>query len=471
MTANRSCIPAAAVGFLCLWAWPAAAEPAPAAPQPPATPPAQQQPAPAAQPAPQPAAPAAPAVDFSKGALFGKVIDLATGKPVAGATVALQDKKGKVLAWTQTDAQGQYAIAADSLEILRLQPSRRRGLLTRIARGIGGVVMMPVKATGVAVKGVTEVVRSVNPVQTAKATAISAATGNPVPAVAQIAGSTLDTASTRAERTARERAARSLLGERLEKPKDKREDLVPGETFIAVSAPSYKEIRGKAGAYWLEPPAVIENRPVGTRAWLESVKLAPTAGDKKSEVENVAVLLAEPRMDPALAPAGGTVALAVKLQTPGNQPLNARVFARENKKRTVVELKGQGNNVYAGELVLDPETPIGNTVVTIVALRAEPVEVKLEEKKADPLLEFARQLDDLDANEKYEFDPRIMASENRLDLTLTVLDPRQGTPATAPLAPTAPPAPAAPEAAPPAPTAPAPTPATPPANPPAPPGK
>lgn len=402
-------------------------------------------------------------MDFRQGALYGRVIDTATGKPVAGATVALQDKKGKVLAWTQTDAQGQYAIAADSVQILRLQPSRRRGLLTRIARGIGGVVMLPVKATSVAVKGATEVVKNVNPVQTAKATVITAATGNPVPAVSQIAGSTLDTASSRAERTARERAARSLLGERLEKPKEQRQDPVPGETLITVSAPGYKPANGKAGAYWLEPPATIENRLVGTRAWLESVKLAPVAGDKKSEIENVAILLAEPRMDPSLVPAGGTVSLAAKLQTPGNQPLNARIFAREDKKRTVVELKAQGNNVYAGELALDPKTPVGETIVTIVALRAEPVEVKLEEKKADPLLEFARQLDDLDPDKKYEFDPRIMASENRLDLTLTVLDPQQATPTTAPLAPTAPPTP---EAAPSAPTT---APSAPPANPPAPP--
>jgi hypothetical protein len=45
--------------------------------------------------------------DWRKGALFGRVIDTVTGQPLPGATVALQGKSGKVLAWAKTDAQGQ----------------------------------------------------------------------------------------------------------------------------------------------------------------------------------------------------------------------------------------------------------------------------------------------------------------------------------------------------------------------------
>ena len=48
-------------------------------------------------------------------------------------------------------------------------------------------------------------------------------------------------------------------------------------------------------------------------------------------------------------------------------------------------------------------------------------------KGVEHRLEFVRELDDFDADKPYEFDLRIMASENRLDLPLTVLDPKKGT--------------------------------------------
>ena len=128
--------------------------------------------------------------------------------------------------------------------------------------------------------------------------------------------------------------------------------------------------------------------------------------------------------------------LSVRLLTPGGEPLNVRIFAREEKNRQVVELKPQGNNRFAGELLLGPKTAPGDTMVTIAALRAKPVAVNLDENKPDALLHLAERLDELDANRPYDYDPRILASENRLDVKLTVLNPEQGTPPTAVPSPT-----------------------------------
>jgi hypothetical protein len=398
---------------------------------------------------------ASAAADFSKGAFYGKVVDAASGQPVADATVALQDRSGKVVAWTRTNAQGKYAIAADSLKLLQLRPSRRRGLLAQLVRGAGKVVNAPVKAASAVVSGAASVVKEVDPVNTAKSAAVSGVSGSPAPVVSQVTGGALNAVGEKAEKRAKENAVKAVLGERQASPKKKRDALVPGEVVIAVSAPNYKEARGQAGAYWLEPPARDQGQPVGPRAWLETVKLAPAGSDKKSEIEDAAVLLAEPHMEPSLAPAGTAVKISVKLQAREAPASNIRVFAREDKKRKVVELKAQGDNVFTGELALDPKTPVGDTSVTLVALRAEPVEVDLRESKEDPLLHLAERLDDLDADKPYEFDPRIMASENRLDLTLTVLDPKRATPPTGAAAPATPPvaAPPAKPAAPPAPPA------------------
>lgn len=388
------------------------------------------------------AAAEAPSADLSKGVLYGAVVDAVKGQPVAEATVALQDKDGKVIAWTKTDAKGQYAIAADPLAVLQLRPSQRRGLLAGLLKGAGKVVTAPVKVAGQVAKAATDTVKQVDPVQTVRSAAVAVATGNPAPVVAQVAGNAVNSVKTAAEQ-APENAVRVALGERQATAKEKRQTLAPGEVQIVVSAPNYKDLKGKAGAYWLEPKSAESGQALGTQAWLEKVKLAPTASDKASEVENVAVLLVEPRLEPSLAPRGSRVKMSVKLQVPPEKTFKVRVFAREEKKRTIVELKSEANHLFTGELAMDPATPVGETTITIVALRSEPVEINLRESKADPLLDFAQKLDEMDAGKPYDFDPRIMASENRIDLTLTVLDPKQATPPTAtpPAAPSTPPTP------------------------------
>ncbi|MBW3622776.1 MAG: carboxypeptidase-like regulatory domain-containing protein [Armatimonadetes bacterium] len=421
----------------------APAPPAPAKESPPPEPAKEAAPekeaAPPKEAAPQPSPTSPPAatpdssVDLKPGAIYGRVVDLA-GKPVGDATVALMDKDGKVVAWTKTGSDGQYLLAVDSLKILRLQPSRQKGLLSRIAGGIGKVVTAPLRiadsaldtATGVA----RETVRS-GAADLAKGAAASVVTGNPAPVasgVAQnVAKATRKQIQEKTKKQLQDKAARAVLNERQSTPKEKRKTLLPGEILIAVSAPNYKEVRSQAGTFWMEPAE--EEKSLGPRAWLETVKLAPAASDRKSEVASEAILLTEPRMEPSMVPSGGTVNVSVKLKVPAGMTPNVRVFAREDRKKKVVELtRGEGNS-YSGQLPLDPQTPHGPTTVTLVALRAEPVEVKLPKtKEEDPLLKFAAELDDLDPDRPYDYDPRIMASENRIDLPLTVLNPKLGTP-------------------------------------------
>lgn len=74
-------------------------------------------------------------LDLRKGVLHGRVLDVTTGQSIAGATVALQDKKNETVVWTKTDAQGNYTLAGDTLSVLQLEPSRRKNLLAQIAGG------------------------------------------------------------------------------------------------------------------------------------------------------------------------------------------------------------------------------------------------------------------------------------------------------------------------------------------------
>ncbi len=363
--------------------------------------------------------------DWSKGALYGQVVDATTGKPVAGATVALTDPKGKVLAWTRTNEKGEYAIAADPLTALQLRPSHRRGLLEEVYRSVGDVVAAPVKMAAEVVK---------EPGKVLKATALGVATGNPLPAAAAAAAPVVGVAqdpkaaAQQTEEQARTRAAQAALAD---KPRQKDDPSGKGEALILVSAPNYKECKSKDGAFWLEPPDTPSKgaKPVGLKAWLETVELAPASSNKNSDVKQEAITIADPHVDPVLVTAGDTVQISCKVNGPVSAQRPLRVFARENRRHTVVELMPGQNGVYSGAMQLDPKEPAGETAISIAALRADPVEVKLDKKKADPLPEFVRRLDDLDADKPYAYDPRIMASENRVDVKLTVLDSKQATPA------------------------------------------
>ncbi|MDQ2686531.1 MAG: hypothetical protein M3Y28_01545 [Armatimonadota bacterium] len=367
--------------------------------------------------------------DWAKGMLLGKVVDAANSKPISGATVALQDRKGKVLAWTRTDAEGRYAIAADPLTVLHLRPSRRKGLLARLAQGTGRVVGAVVAVPLNAAKGIAQ---TLNPINTIKSAAVSAAMGNPMPLGANLVGGIVGGVSgavKNSPKKMRETGANAAVNGGPAPKKKAADKPDKGEIGVRVIAPGYQEGSGTAGAYWIEAAGVTtDGKPVGPQAYLDTVTLGPVGTDKKSAIPNLSVTLTDGRLDPVLAPAGSSVQLSVKIQQPSDPPMALRVFAREDSTRRVVELQPNALGVYGGQMPLDPNMKPGDTTITIAGLHAIPVEVGLGSDRDDPLFQFASQLDDLNADKTYEYDPRIMASENRIDLKLTVLDPSQAIP-------------------------------------------
>jgi len=366
--------------------------------------------------------------DYSKGALYGAVVDSTTGKPLADATVAVLTPDGKVIAWTKTNAEGKYSLAADTMTILHVRPSRRRGLLEEVCRGVGNIAMAPVKVVAGAVS---------RPGETVKSAIESTILGNPAPIAAQVTSALTGRAKAtpgNAEMSARMATCNELFSERQAPKRSQKPGLAPGELSIAVSAPGYKELKGAAGSYWMEPAVEEKTRPkLGVQAWLETVKMAPAAAaaDKKSEVAKEALLLAEPTATPAVAQAGSPVHLSVKLKNPTGFGPKVRVFARERRKDTVVELLAadpKTPDVFSADLLLDKTLTTGPTQIAIGVLRTEPLEVKIPKAKEDPLLRFAGKLDELEAGKPFDYDPRIFACENRLDMTITVLDSKQETP-------------------------------------------
>ena len=396
--------------------------------------------------------PAARPADLREGALYGRVTDLATGKPVAGAIVALKDKDAKTVAWTQTGADGAYTLAAPVLKVLQLQPSRRRGLLEKAVAACVSVAKAPVT--------VARAVLGANPLETAR-TIVAGVAGGPL----GIVGAAATTLGKTVKDRAKDAVIKNLTSSRVtaEKALGGSDTLTPGQIYVTVSAPQYKELKGKAGAYYLESA----HDDVGVGAYLESVELAPAASAKASSIHAAAIELSDLHLDASVVPAGKSVHLTVKLNAPDAKLIKARLFAREDGKGTVVELLPEPGGVYAADLPLDPDMPSRDLSVSVVALRAEPIEVKMPkgDKSGDPLPIFAEQLDELHPDKPFDFDPRIFAAENRLDTTITVLGKKEqsvapvSAPATPPTTPVAPIVPAVTPAT--APVVSAPPPATP----------
>ncbi|MDQ2798905.1 MAG: hypothetical protein M3Y13_04595, partial [Armatimonadota bacterium] len=320
---------------------------------------------------------AAPKSAPSQGAFYGQVVDAATGKPVADATVALQDKHNHVLAWTKTDAQGHYALAANSIALLDLPTERRRGMLAAIGRGFVQVIQLPGKAVVAAAGVASDTVKAIDPVGTIKAAAAGIVSGSPVPLAAQATTDLQNLTGADTRQRARATAAQAVVnGSPAPHTDAKPKDVPgPGEVGLLISAPQYKEFRAPAGAYWLDATGSLDHgQASAAQAWLDTVRLAPAAGAKNSDVQDQAVHLTDPTLDAALAAAGSTVKITVHLQTPTEPAVKVRVVAREQKTHQVAELTPQGNGVYAGSLTLDPKMPLGDTTVTIAALKAAPVD-------------------------------------------------------------------------------------------------
>lgn len=371
-----------------------------------------------------------PADPYRQGGLCGQVVDVTTGKPIAGATVAMEDASGRVLAWTVTNKDGDYVLPADPLTCLHLRPSKGKGLLQKVCDACGAILMAPVRVAGTAV----EVVKQAASPQAIENVAVAAATGDPLPVIGQAEQTALNTLRDVQQNgltnSKAEAVRSSFASTRATRTKPPKQTLQPGQALIAVEAPNYDMERGPSAEYWMEPPVLTSIGPVGPLAWLQTVKLAPVNGKAKCAMGSECVKLAEGSAVPSLAPAGSSVKVTATLQGPPELLPEIRVYARVNTTRGAAELKPDkaGSATYTGSLPIDPKAATGPATIGIIALRAQPLDLRLKPSKQDPLLLFVQRMSDLDPKRPFEFDPRIMAAQNRLELDLTILGAGQHVP-------------------------------------------
>ena len=323
----------------------------------------------------------------------GRVLD-ADGKPVANALVAVYDDSNKVADYAKTDARGDYALAVPR-HLLHLDKKRASFMTqvfntaTHFAGEAAGFVANPLRA------GVHAVTSSQ-----------AAAAGGPIAQGGVLAGGVvvdqLLFKIAPPKRTTQEEARKR-----------------PGSLLIKAVAPNSRDLLGVAQVYWAQQDVFrAGGKQTKTLAvWVDPVKLAGAESPAESKADSDFLRFTSARLEPSLAAPGQRVRILATLPAPPAPAVYATVVARNNRTGQKWELLPVGENRYAAEFTVDNRFPRDDQSVSILAYAAQP-EAPGRRKNVEGAIEGAGLWD---ARKPYRYDPLLVVSRNRADLTLTVV--------------------------------------------------
>ncbi len=324
----------------------------------------------------------------------GKVLNKA-GRPVPNAYVAVYDDNNKVVDYARTDELGEYALAVPR-RILHID-KKRTGFLTSV---FGGITRF--------VGGATDFVR--NPLRAgvqAVTSSQAAAVISPIQRGVISAGG----------------AVADQILFRLKTPEQKKplyeERKQPGALMLKVIGPDSQDLVGVAKVYWMQQ----ETFKAGGRetktiaAWLDPVKLEAVDSEAGSKATSDYLQIMAGRIAPSLAEVGQTVKIAVHIPSPPTPQVYLVVVARHNRTGQKWELKSVGNDRYEVEFEIDKRYPKDDQIISVIAYAAE-------QQKPGRREDLERAIEGAglwNPMLPYRFDPTIVVSRNRADMSLTIV--------------------------------------------------
>lgn len=329
----------------------------------------------------------------------GKVLD-ANDRPVPNAFVAVYDDSNKVVDYTRTDRNGEYALAVPK-PVFHLEHKRGRGFVADVVTGV-------IRLTGDAIGFINNPVRSgVHAVASAEADTIAdPLTKGGISAGAVVVDQTLLMLTPRRHKTP---------------PAELRKQ--PGALLLKVVAPNSNDLIQVGHLYWLQD----EQLKLGGKekhtlaAWLDPVKLTSTETDKPSEIQSDYLRFTRARLEPSIAEPGQTVHITAKLLLPPSPTIYAIVVARNDRTGQRWELTPTGDGRYEGDFVVDKRFPRNDQTISILAYAAKEQKPGRREN-AERAIEGAGLWD---PKKPFIFDPLLVVSRNRADLTMTVVEPQK----------------------------------------------
>ena len=327
----------------------------------------------------------------------GKVLD-PRGRPMRNAYVAVYDDNNKVVDYARTDYEGEYALAVPK-RLLHLQNRSGKGFVaevfTGVTRFVGGAAEFVANPIRSGVRAITSAEAAIDPNPLTKG-AIS------------LGGAAVD---------------QVLFGI---SPRQKRKAAVeerklPGALMLKVVAPERGDVVGVGHIYWMQE----ETFKSGGRskktlaAWLDPVRLESADGDIASKIDGSYLRFTNTRIEPGIAEPGQLVRIITRLPMPPTPEINIVVVARNNRTGQKWELQRDNDGYFTAEVEIDKRFPKDDQVISLVAYAADERRPG-RRPNAEGAIEHAGLWD---ARRPYIYDPLIVVSRNRADVTVTVVSP------------------------------------------------
>ncbi|MGC8667631.1 MAG: carboxypeptidase-like regulatory domain-containing protein [Chthonomonadales bacterium] len=320
----------------------------------------------------------------------GRVISQDTNKPIADATVAVFDDQGHVLDYARTDADGTYTLAIPR-SALHLTSKHGGGFLHEVAGGVGRLIG---GAAGPIKYGI-------------RAAASAASVSDPlakfgVGAASGLAQSVVD----------------SLAPSGHPAPKPL---WMPGSVLMRVTAPGRNDAIAVAHVYWMEQEVfrVGGKETRGLCAWFDPARLSGASDNQPSTVASPYLLFADARIEPGIAQPGDRVVLSVRLPLPPQPATPVVVVARDARMGRIYQLYPDGQDTFRCDFEVDKRFPKNDHTFCILAYAAQPGQPG-RSKKVEAAIERAGLWD---PRKPYRYDPLLVASRNRAEVTITVVPP------------------------------------------------
>lgn len=321
------------------------------------------------------------------------------GHPLAHALIAVFDDRNRVVDYAHTDNQGNYLLALPATA-LHLPQHHSKTFLAQVFDTAGHLV-----------GGLVDFIA--NPLRAgvhAAAAGVAATTPDPltkggIAVGAGVVDQTLFAIST----------------DKKYSPETQTKRKQPGTLMVKVIAPHYKDLAAPASIYWMEQDVfhAAGKTQKATVAWVDPVQLASEDSSQPSKVASNYLSFTEARLSPSIASYGQKVRIEAFLPTPLEPVVDIVVVARDDKNGDIWQLEPKGNGWYEGEFVVDKHFPPNDQTISILAYGADEQHPGRRPNVERSILRAGM----WDPHKPFLYDPLLVSSRNRADLTLTMLPP------------------------------------------------
>ncbi len=327
----------------------------------------------------------------------GKVLDT-RGRPLRGAYIAVYDDSNRVIDYARTDSEGEYALAVPR-HLLHLDHGHGKGFVAEVFSGVTRFV-------GGAAEFVANPVRS----------GLHAVTN----AEAALDPNILDKGAIAGGGAVVDQVLFAVTPRQKRKvPLEERKK--PGSLLLKVIAQDQSDVVGVGHIYWMQEETFRGGGHTGKTlaAWLDPVHLEAADTDTPSKIDGSYLRFTNTRLEPSIAEPGQTVRIITRLPMPPTPEIHVIVVARNSRTGQKWELKQDNDGYFTGEFEVDKRFPRDDQKIYLLAYGADE-----RHPGRRPHAEAAIDHEGLwDPRKPFIYDPVLVASRSRAEVTLTVVSP------------------------------------------------